>query len=75
MILTFLYQPTVGETMTYIGGSELQRVYGDDQSELTLGQNYTISGVFPGYVHIRVSLEELAGKFNSTCFKSIEKTP
>ena len=74
MILTFLYQPTVGETMTYIGGTESDRVYGDDQSELTLGQNYTISDIFPGYVHIRVSLKELTGKFNSACFKPLEKS-
>ena len=74
MILTFLYQPKVGEIMTYVGGSKYDKAYGDDQSVLTVGQNYTVSEVIPGYVHIRVSLEELAGKFNSTCFKSIEKT-
>ena len=74
MILTFLYQPTAGETMTYIGGTQYDRAYGDDVSALTEGQTYTIEDVFPGYVHIRVSLEGLTGKFNSNCFKPLEKS-
>ena len=69
MILSFLYQPKVGETMTYVGGTDTDKAYSDDQSELTLGQTYTVSDTFPGYVHIRISLKELAGKFNSACFK------
>ena len=74
MILTFLYRPTVGETMTYIGGTASDKAYGDDQSELILGQDYNIEDVFPVYVHIRVSLQGLPGKFNSNCFKPIEKS-
>ena len=74
MILTFLYRPTAGETMTYIGGSREALVWCDDVSDLTEGQTYAIEDVFPGYLHIRVSLEGLTGKFNSICFKPLEKS-
>ena len=73
MILTFLYQPSIGETMTYVGGSDTALIHGDDTSVLTVGQSYVIEDVFPFNFHTKVSLKDLSGKFNSICFKPLEK--
>ena len=59
--------------MTYVGGNDTDLVHGDDTSVLTVGQTYVVEAVFPFKFHTKVSLKDLSGKFNSTCFKPLEK--
>lgn len=62
----------VGETVEYIGCSEEQIRWGnndDPRSFLVVGKEYTIEYVEVHSQHTKIKLQHKIGMFNSVCFK------